>query len=153
MNKRYGFTLVEILIVVIVLAILAAAVVPQFSSAADTGRSSTAATVAKGLQRLASVKKIQDGSYPTTFTASMFEGGYLPTNPYFPTATTTFQVVNTASVLHPETKTSATSGAFWYNRANGIVRCMIADQGTAAANITLYNTVNACLITAIDQTD
>jgi len=152
MNRRYGFTLVEILIVVIVLAILAAAVVPQFSSAADSGRASSAATVVKGLMRLASMKKIEDGTYPTTFQATWFEGGYLPTNPYDPDATTTIQVVNNAALLHPGTKTTHKAGAFWYNRANGIVRCRITNQGTAAANITLYNQVNSCKITSMKQT-
>lgn len=40
-TKPRGFTLVEILIVVVILGILAAIVIPQFSNASDTARANT----------------------------------------------------------------------------------------------------------------
>ncbi|MBI1370783.1 MAG: prepilin-type N-terminal cleavage/methylation domain-containing protein [Planctomycetes bacterium] len=40
-HRRAGFTLVEILIVVVILGILAAIVIPQFSNASNTARTST----------------------------------------------------------------------------------------------------------------
>lgn len=40
MNTKKGFTLVEILIVVVILGILAAIVLPRFSNASDTARAS-----------------------------------------------------------------------------------------------------------------
>ena len=41
-NKSRGFTLVEILIVVVIMAVLAAVVIPQFTGSADDAKASTA---------------------------------------------------------------------------------------------------------------
>ena len=43
-HKNRGFTLVEILIVVIILGILAAIVIPQFTSASSDARNSSVAS-------------------------------------------------------------------------------------------------------------
>ena len=41
-NKSQGFTLVEILIVVVIMAVLAAVVIPQFTGSTDDAKASTA---------------------------------------------------------------------------------------------------------------
>lgn len=40
-NRKWGFTLIEILIVVVIMAILAATIIPQLSSSTDDAREST----------------------------------------------------------------------------------------------------------------
>ncbi len=67
-NDRFaaGFTLVEILIVVVILGILAAIVVPQFTSAAAESRdSSVRMSLYRMRQQLEIYKEHHDGEYPT----------------------------------------------------------------------------------------
>ncbi len=59
MTRNQGFTLVEILIVVIILGILAAIVIPQFSSASNDARLSALANDLQTLRSQLEVYKIQ----------------------------------------------------------------------------------------------
>lgn len=62
---RRGFTLVEILIVVSILAILAAIVVPQFSSASDTSRESAVKVTLSRLRlQIELYKQHHNGNWP-----------------------------------------------------------------------------------------
>jgi general secretion pathway protein G len=158
MNRRKAFTLVEVLIVVIILGILAAAIIPQFTSAADDSRDNSTAIVVKAMNRKVSITKAETGSYPTSITASMFEGLAIPRNALFATVTDpTFAAVETdPAILHPAAKTSdpATEVVWWYNSGNGIVRAMLPNTITVAADIIAkYNTVNTTNITAVNQTN
>ena len=58
-NTRSGFTLIEILIVVIILGILAAIVIPQFSSATSDSRHSTLASTVQSLKTQIEVYRLQ----------------------------------------------------------------------------------------------
>lgn len=68
-TARKAFTLVEILIVVVILGILAAIVVPQFSSAADDARASNTASQLSTLQNAIELFRAREGAYPD-FTAN-----------------------------------------------------------------------------------
>jgi len=147
-----AFTLIEVLIVVIILGILAAAIIPQFSEAADDGRANTAAMVVRGIQRQITVKRAQTGSWPANIDATWFEGGTLPTNPLDPDATSFCNIADDVALLHPGTKTIHVAGAFWYNKANGIIRARVTAGASTAETIALYNTVNATKVTSLSQT-
>jgi len=56
---RSGFTLIEILIVVIILGILAAIVIPQFSSASNDARKSNVVTTVQTLRSQIALYKLQ----------------------------------------------------------------------------------------------
>ncbi|MFP4433443.1 MAG: type II secretion system protein [Phycisphaerae bacterium] len=58
-HKNKGFTLVEILIVVIILGILAAIVIPQFTNASDDARKSALASDLQSLRSQIELYKIQ----------------------------------------------------------------------------------------------
>ncbi len=151
--SRGAFTLVEVLIVVIILGILAAAIIPQFSEAADDAHTNTAAVIVKSMQRQISVKKAEDGTWPTTIDATWFEGGVLPSNPFDPDPTTTIQLANHGQNLHPGTKTIHSAGAFWYNLDNGVIRARVTACATTTETIALYNAVNGTRITSLSQTN
>ncbi|MEQ8659776.1 MAG: prepilin-type N-terminal cleavage/methylation domain-containing protein, partial [Gammaproteobacteria bacterium] len=69
-NRRTGgFTLVELLIVVIILAILAAIVVPQFSSATDDAKLSSLDTTLANVRAAVDLYYQQHGAYPGDLTS------------------------------------------------------------------------------------
>ena len=57
--RKAGFTLIEILIVVIILGILAAIVIPQFSSASNDARKSNVQTTAQTLRSQVALYRLQ----------------------------------------------------------------------------------------------
>ncbi|USN98800.1 MAG: prepilin-type N-terminal cleavage/methylation domain-containing protein [Phycisphaeraceae bacterium] len=99
-----GFTLVEILIVVVILGILAAIVVPQFTTAANDARDGNIVTQVKVLENQFELYKARTGAFPTvaelnsasstnldpdgnpyTGWGAMIDGNYIkspPINPY-----------------------------------------------------------------------
>jgi general secretion pathway protein G len=62
-NTR-GFTLVEILIVVIILGILAAIVIPQFTNASNDARNNSVASTLQTMRSQIELYKIQHGDTP-----------------------------------------------------------------------------------------
>ena len=63
--RARGFTLVEILIVVVILGILAAIVVPQYGNASERAKGSTTAAQLKSLREAIDRYKVDhDGNYP-----------------------------------------------------------------------------------------
>jgi len=72
MRKQSGFTLVEILIVVVILGILAAIVVPQFSDASDEAKLSSLVSNLQTIRSQIQLYKIQhNGDLPGAGTASV----------------------------------------------------------------------------------
>ncbi|MEX2216448.1 MAG: prepilin-type N-terminal cleavage/methylation domain-containing protein [Phycisphaeraceae bacterium] len=65
-NRNKGFTLVEILIVVVILGILAAIVIPQFTNASESARGSSLVTQLQTLRSQLELYQVQhNGDYPT----------------------------------------------------------------------------------------
>src|SRR5947199_9959649 len=62
-TNRKGFTLIEILIVVIILGILAAIVIPQFTNASKEAKSSSLVTMVQSLRRQIALFKLQHNDY------------------------------------------------------------------------------------------
>jgi len=96
MNNRIrkGFTLVEILIVVVILGILAAIVVPQFTNATQDAQAGNLKAQLKSLQNQIELFNARNnGSYPdfatdgwgsTTVATSLIGGNYIKTAPQTP---------------------------------------------------------------------
>ena len=139
--RRSGFTLVEVLIVVVILAILAAAVVPQFSSSTQDAKFSTSIFNLQTLRAQVQVYKAQhNGVYPDTLdkltiatskaggTASGNDsyGPYLLEVPECPIVGSADEVASTAT-----TPVVVTGGAGWvYNKDTGRIWINHADYLT-----------------------
>ena len=69
MKAKSGFTLVEILIVVVILGILAAIVIPQFTEASTEAKLSSLCTDLQTMRSQIELYKIQHNDVPPTFAA------------------------------------------------------------------------------------
>ncbi len=65
-NKEDGFTLIELMIVLVILAILAAIVVPKIMSNPHKAKVTAAKTQIRDFETALSMFKLQNGFYPTT---------------------------------------------------------------------------------------
>ena len=87
-NRRNAFTLIEILIVVVILGILAAVVVPQFTNAADDANAAAVRTQLQTLRGQIELYRAQIGSDPTligvTGWSQLIENDYLMVAPQNP---------------------------------------------------------------------
>ena len=141
--KRKAFTLVELLIIVIILGILAAVVIPQFSDASTDARLSSLTTNLQTIRGQLDLYRLQhNGSYPgqatvvnqmtqktdvdgTVNAASGKYGPYLqriPNNP-FTVGGTGNDITNTAAASNKAWYYDATSGSFKANNGgstNGV---------------------------------
>ena len=142
---KQAFTLVEILIVVIILGILAAVVIPQFSAASNDTRDASVMTDLKTLRSQVQLYKAQHSeTYPTDFanqmtlytdvagntnasyTTTFRFGPYMlkvPSNPY--TAVTTVTTVTGVATAY--TQAADLNQGWWYNSTTGEMRCHVPD--------------------------
>ena len=119
-KARQGFTLVEILIVVVILGILAAIVIPQFTSASEDARASSLVSQLQTIRSQMELYQIQNnGNYPT-ITGTDWDamtirdetnntGPYLqqaPRNPFGPGDTASVTVVDGLTELNAHNATN-----------------------------------------------
>ena len=137
-----GFTLVEILIVVVILGILAAIVVPQFTNAANEARQGNVETQTSTLENQLELYAAQNnGNYPTVAQLNadpadgstngwsvMIDGDYIkeaPSNPYAPAANA-FTVTNSNAANSAAADAEANAGdgsqGWYYNPNTGRIR-------------------------------
>ncbi len=130
-----GFTLVEILIVVVILGILAAIVVPQFTNAANEARLGNVRTQTSTLENQIELYAAQtSGSYPTLVElqadwAVMITGNYIkemPKNPYADSAANSVKVTTMTAADSAAADVVAAAGdgtqGWFYDASTGFIR-------------------------------
>jgi general secretion pathway protein G len=143
-----GFTLVEILIVVVILGILAAVVIPQFTNASSDARNSSLASTLQTLRSQIQLYKLQHGdALPnlvtdwTPFTATSTYGTPSQTfGPYMQAAPTNPENGNTTvldSTTGP-TGTAASACGFVYDYNSGNGSGQIYGTGTDGKTVLSY---------------
>ena len=70
-RRKNGFTLIEVLIVVVIMAVLAATVIPQFADSTKDAKLSTLKFNLHTLRAQIELYKAQHGKYPTNLTAEL----------------------------------------------------------------------------------
>ena len=144
MNHNKAFTLVEILIVVIILGILAAIVIPQFTAASDDARSAALSSDLHTVRTQIELYKVQHGdtlptaalvdelTSKTDFSgavgtgATHIYGPYLqkfPTNPYVTTGGDSVETGTGSPGVDPES-------GWYYNTTSGAFAPDDADHST-----------------------
>ena len=155
-RKRSGFTLVEILIVVIILGILAAIIIPQFSDASTEARESTLTSNLQILRSQVGLYKIQHlDEYPdSTVDSATFEAGLTTQTDDLGDASTDPDALGpymqkvpnnpfTTNAAHPfftfgGLDTDAADDSHWF--FNTVTGAIIAnDGGTAPDSVTLHS--------------
>ena len=136
-RRRTGFTLIEILIVVVIMAVLAATIIPQYTSSTEDAKASTLKFNVHSLRSLIELYKVHhngavptiaSGSLPQLFSATNTAGDIgtagpsYPYGPYLQTELPTNPFDNgrtvTATAVFPPT--AATSAGGWlYHAATG----------------------------------
>jgi general secretion pathway protein G len=139
-NTRKGFTLVEILIVVVILGILAAIVIPQFTNASLSARENSLQSTLQTLRSQIELYKVQHGdtlpNLVTSWTAftitSSYNGGtygpYMQGTPVNPInalsavsdSTTNLAGVTTTTALASDMKSPGATIGFLYDYEAGL---------------------------------
>ncbi len=131
-QRRAGFTLIEILIVVVIMAVLAATIIPQFSSSATDAKNSTLQFNVSTLRSVIEKYKIEhNGAVPALANATMAQlmtttdvngntgtGASFPYGPYivgpqFPSEPFSNTNTVTATAVFPPAAATAAGGWFY----------------------------------------
>ena len=121
---RRGFTLIEILIVVVILGILAAVVVPQFTNAADDANDAAVRTQLQTLRGQIELYRAQQSSSPDllgTGWTDMIDNDYLMSAPSNPLASSS-TIAGAAA---------ANVGWVWRDKGNGTFSLYACDAAGA----------------------
>jgi len=120
-RNRKGFTLVEILIVVIILGILAAIVIPQFTNASQDARRSALASTVQSVRSQVELYKLQHGdALPdlvtnwTPFTSTTTYSGTV-FGPYMQSAPENQLMANSAAVKNGNSVSAGDTQGFVYD--------------------------------------
>lgn len=131
-RRKNGFTLVEVLIVVVIMAILAAAIIPQFTDSSNDARESTALLNLRTLRGQIQLYRAQhDGLLPSATLSQLIiktdasgAGGgdlgpylqYIPDNPF-----TNSNVVRAAAADPPGSASGESDAGWLYNATSGMI--------------------------------
>jgi len=163
MKHQRAFTLIEILIVVVILGILAAVIVPQFTNASKDAISNSMAVNAKLIRTQIQIHaakgdvELTDDGFPVNLDGAWFAGGGLPRHGY---SNKRIQVILAPSFLsdriYPLFKTYnvnlANPNTAWYNPTNGAFAMRVPNNlGDDETTLAAFNQANGLSLTDLNQ--
>jgi prepilin-type N-terminal cleavage/methylation domain-containing protein len=161
MKHRYGFTLLEILSVVTLLGILAAIVVPQFSSATDEARPAAMATTVVYVRKQISYHSamgdvaLSAEGFPESIHPSWFMFGRMPEHAWAGGPMIVKIMDKNPDEVYPKNKTFKPDPGednAWYNNTNGAFCVLVPDTFKDDAEIiSAFNKANGVIITDVNQ--
>ena len=143
-----GFTLVEILIVVVILGILAAIVIPQFTSASEAANLSSATTQLQSIRSQLELYQLQhNGNYPPSTSSDAFWeqltsetddlgtvvtdgsgfGPYLPKRVQNPLNNNSSDIVTVADTATTFAASGSNTAGFAYQASTGEIRAFVSE--------------------------
>lgn len=155
LQSENGFTIVELLIVVVVIAILAAITIVSYNGITNRANTSSAASNVETVQKIAETYNSDGGKYPAT--KDQFKAGYTDTTITTPTAKlpTSITLSSTTLAASPgnvgSTLASSTAG-YGLTQATGtsVVAVYITGTagtaGTTTANLASGNSTGGVII-------
>ena len=162
MQRQRAFTLIEILIVVLILGLLAAMVIPQFTNATDGAISNSMVTNVKQIRTQIQIHAMQgdtdlsDDGFPADLEAAWFNGG-LPRHGY---SGKRIQVILApwflSDRIYPLFKTydagAANPNTAWYNPTNGAFAMRVPDNlGDDDVTLAAFNQANGLALLDLGQ--
>ncbi len=139
-KNRSGFTLVEVLIVVVIMAVLAATIIPQFSDTTSDAKANTAVFNLQTMRSQIETFKAQHGGTAPLLLVDLTKktdktgavsasGAYGPYLQAVPEETVTGKTNEVAVISNPITSGDVTAAGGWlYNKTTGEVRINHADH-------------------------
>lgn len=140
-GHQLGFTLVEVVIVVLIVAILAAVALPTVINRSNEAQIVAASQVVETIRTQIEQYKAIHGQWPSTIDTSWFRGNRA-VNPFDPTHPIPFYIDSNPSKFNLQTKFLSSNCSMWYNRSNGAFAIRVPRQSTNAETLALYNHVN-----------
>jgi general secretion pathway protein G len=155
-SKRGGFTLVEILIVVVILGILAAIVIPQFTNASESAKVSSLISQLQTIRSQLELFQVQhNGNYPTlddTWAIMTSTSTAMETGPGAGTAGSKYGPYLQQPPINPFTETAAignTNADGWdYTAASGQIKAIFVGTNQEATDLGLDTTNDVTVVAA-----
>jgi general secretion pathway protein G len=132
---RTAFTLVEILIVVVILGILAAIVIPQFTSATQDAQAGNLKAQIASLQRQVELYRAKNNNthpFATADWTTLISGNYIKAAPSNPASTYT----DKTSLSTGASGTGSATTSWFYQTTNKTVYASFFNESTGAVSTT-----------------
>lgn len=152
-RAKHGFSLVELVVVVVIIGILAAIAIGRFGTAAAQHKYVDIQRFVRDVKSRIDQENAIEGGYPTFVNLNSWFKNYKEVRTPFKGYGTGSVFVTELGNTHPGTKTlSGGQIPYWYNNANGAFRIRIPPQGSAVRNLELYNKLNQSRLSNLSQT-